>query len=69
MCKILFVSLVSNLSGVLTCATMLWELIRVSQELLFLIGCSAGSKMKGLVHCGTNVATGFGRLTGARVTT
>ena len=67
--KRLFVSLVSNLSGVLTCATMLWELIRVSQELLFLIGCSAGSKMKELVHCGTNVATGFGRLTGARVTT
>ena len=50
--KILFVFLVSNLSGGLTCARMLWELIRVSQELLFLIGCSTGSKMKQLVHCG-----------------
>ena len=44
--KILFVSLVSNLSGALACATMPWELIRISQELLFLIGCAAGSNMK-----------------------
>ena len=41
---------VSNLSGALTCATMLWELIRISQELLFLIGCSTGSEIKQLVH-------------------
>ena len=60
--KILFVSLVSNLSGALTCATMLWELIRVSQELLFLQFCSTGFKMKQLVHCGKNNATGFGRV-------
>ena len=62
--KILSVSLVSNLSGVLTCATMVWELIRVSQELLFLIACSAGSNMEEFVQCWKNVATGFGRLTG-----
>ena len=61
--KILSVSLVSNLSGALTCARMLWDLIRVRQEPLFLIGCSTGSKMKEIVHCGKN-ATGFGRLMG-----
>ena len=49
--KILSVSLISNLRGALTCATMLWELIRSSQEMLFLIGCSTGSKMMQLVHC------------------
>ena len=59
--KILFVSLVSNLSGALTCATMQWELIRVSQELLFLIGCSAGSKMK-------EIPRDLGVWKGARVT-
>ena len=58
--KILSVSLVSNLSGALTCARMLWELIRVSQDLLFLIGCSTGSKMKEIVQCEKNDATGFG---------
>ena len=61
--KILSVSLVSNLSGALTCATMLWELIRISQELLFLIGCSTGSEIKQLVHCEKNVARGFWCLT------
>ena len=62
--KILFVSLVSNLSGALTCARMLWELIRVRQEPLFLIGCSTGSKMNQLVQCEKNDATGFGCVTG-----
>ena len=60
--KILFVFLVSNLSGGLTCARMLWELIRVSQELLFLIGCSTGSKMKKLVYW--IVSTGLHALQG-----
>ena len=43
---------------------MLWELIRISQELLFLIVCSTGSEMKHFVHCEKFVARGFWCLTG-----